>query len=139
MPLKKFRVRHQKWISQNSTKGDPLGRQRVKSLRGEDSGVGVEASALSPSPLPKSAPGCLDDFFLSLLIVLKVVKKFKALVSCKQTCRGLCKHMVVLMNTTKILSLVFRPRIRSQTEEKKEQQKIPSKLRISHLKISYIK
>ena len=37
----------QKWISQNSTKRDPLGRQGVKSLRGER---GVHPS------LPKSAP-----------------------------------------------------------------------------------
>ena len=44
--LKNFRVRHQKWISQNSTKGDPLGRQGFESLR----------KSVNPPPYPQIRP-----------------------------------------------------------------------------------
>ena len=46
---KTFRVRHQVLISQNSTKGDPLGRQGVEFLRSEE-GVSAPSPAKPPPP-----------------------------------------------------------------------------------------
>ena len=43
----------QKWISQNSTKGDPLGRHGVESLWGKAS---APPPPISDPPSPKSAP-----------------------------------------------------------------------------------
>ena len=44
--LRKFsKVHHQKWISQNRTSGDPLGRQGVESLRGGGGGTALDSEA----------------------------------------------------------------------------------------------